>query len=157
MKPTNQEIGYFEHNGIKIQIAINDGYLTKLVFVEKTEPISSRTPFMTDVIGQLSEYFAGKRMSFDLKVKFEGTEFQKAVWNALLTIPYGETRTYKDIAIQIGHINAYRAVGMANHNNPISIVVPCHRVIGSSGALTGYAGGLNVKQQLLELEKVNSR
>ena len=101
---------------------------------------------------QLAEYFAGTRNSFDLELDFHGTEFQKKVWHALLTIPFGETRSYLDIAIQIGNPAAVRAVGAANGKNPISIVAPCHRVIGSSGALTGFAGGLAAKELLLTLE-----
>jgi methylated-DNA-[protein]-cysteine S-methyltransferase len=102
---------------------------------------------------QLSEYFAGKRNRFDLKLNFNGTDFQKKVWNALLEIPFGETRTYGEIAVQIGHAKAVRAVGAANGRNPISIVAPCHRVIGSTGKLTGFAGGLIAKETLLSLER----
>jgi len=101
---------------------------------------------------QLAEYFAGTRSGFDVPMDFQGTEFQKSVWRALLTIPFGETRSYRDIAIQIGNPAAVRAVGAANGKNPISIIAPCHRVIGSSGALTGFAGGLAAKQLLLTLE-----
>ncbi|WP_296258218.1 MULTISPECIES: methylated-DNA--[protein]-cysteine S-methyltransferase [unclassified Pseudomonas] len=101
---------------------------------------------------QLAEYFAGARDRFDLPLDFHGTPFQKKVWEALLTIPFGQTRSYLDIAIQIGNPTAVRAVGAANGKNPISIVAPCHRVIGSSGALTGFAGGLAAKQLLLTLE-----
>ena len=102
-----------------------------------------------------SEYFDGKRKIFDLPLKPEGTEFQLKDWNALREIPYGETRSYKDIAIAIGNPKACRAVGTANHNNPISIIIPCHRVIGSDGSLTGYGGGLDKKTYLLELEQKN--
>ncbi len=101
---------------------------------------------------QLAEYFAGTRNRFDLELDFHGTEFQKKVWQALLTIPFGETRSYREIAIQVGNPAAVRAVGAANGKNPISIVAPCHRVIGSSGELTGFAGGLAAKQLLLTLE-----
>ncbi|CAE6713707.1 MULTISPECIES: methylated-DNA--[protein]-cysteine S-methyltransferase [Paraburkholderia] len=101
---------------------------------------------------QLNEYFAGTRDRFDLELDFQGTDFQKRVWAALLTIPFGETRSYSDIATQIGNINAVRAVGAANGKNPISIVAPCHRVIGASGDLTGFAGGLVNKMFLLSLE-----
>lgn len=102
---------------------------------------------------QLTAYFSGKLKRFTIKLDFEGTDFQKAVWTALLTIPYGETRSYVDIAEQIGRPNAQRAVGAANGKNPISIIAPCHRVIGSNGKLTGFAGGLGVKAYLLEREK----
>jgi methylated-DNA-[protein]-cysteine S-methyltransferase len=101
---------------------------------------------------QLHEYFAGTRNRFDLALNFRGTEFQKKVWHALLTIPFGETRSYREIAVQIGNPAAVRAVGAANGKNPISIIAPCHRVIGSSGALTGFAGGLMAKELLLTLE-----
>ena len=101
---------------------------------------------------QLTEYFAGQRRQFELDLDFTGTDFQKQVWQALLTIPFGETRSYRDIARQIGNETAVRAVGAANGRNPISIIAPCHRVIGASGALTGFAGGLAAKQLLLRLE-----
>ncbi|HEX4051855.1 MAG TPA: methylated-DNA--[protein]-cysteine S-methyltransferase [Steroidobacteraceae bacterium] len=101
---------------------------------------------------QLSEYFAGARQVFSLPLDFNGTAFQRRVWQALLTIPYGQTRSYGEIARQIGQPAAVRAVGAANGRNPISIVVPCHRVVGSSGQLTGFAGGLATKAQLLTLE-----
>jgi len=102
---------------------------------------------------QLSEYFVGKRKEFDLPLLLQGTEFQQSVWKSLKAIPAGQTVSYKDIAVQVGHPKAYRAVGMANNKNPIVIVVPCHRVIGMDGGMVGYAGGLSIKQFLLELEK----
>jgi methylated-DNA-[protein]-cysteine S-methyltransferase len=101
---------------------------------------------------QLNEYFVGKRQKFSLKLDFTGTSFQKKVWAALLTIPFGETRSYGDIAKQIGIPKAVRAVGAANGRNPISIIAPCHRVIGANGKLTGFGGGLDVKAKLLALE-----
>ncbi|MDR6710897.1 methylated-DNA-[protein]-cysteine S-methyltransferase [Pseudomonas hunanensis] len=101
---------------------------------------------------QLGEYFAGQRQRFELDLDFAGTDFQRQVWAALLTIPFGETRSYSDIARQIGNPTAVRAVGAANGRNPISIIAPCHRVIGASGSLTGFAGGLQAKQYLLALE-----
>ena len=109
-------------------------------------------PVLVETARQLDEYFAGRQTHFDIDLQFEGTDFQKQVWAALLTIPYGETRSYLEIAEQIGNPNAVRAVGAANGRNPISIVVPCHRVIGSSGALTGFAGGLAAKERLLCIE-----
>ncbi|MFM0597928.1 MULTISPECIES: methylated-DNA--[protein]-cysteine S-methyltransferase [Paraburkholderia] len=109
-------------------------------------------PILIESERQLNEYFAGKRQAFDLALDFQGTEFQKKVWHALLTIPFGQTRSYKEIALQIGNVNAVRAVGAANGKNPISIVAPCHRVIGASGELTGFAGGLANKMLLLSLE-----
>jgi methylated-DNA-[protein]-cysteine S-methyltransferase len=101
---------------------------------------------------QLDEYFAGKRLAFDLPLAAAGTEFQKSVWRALEEIPYGELRSYSDIANSIDRAKAVRAVGAANGRNPLPIVVPCHRVIGSNGSLTGFAGGLATKEQLLKLE-----
>ena len=101
---------------------------------------------------QLIEYFAGHRTKFNLPLEFQGTTFQKSVWSALLNIPFGETRTYKDIAESIGNVKAVRAVGAANGKNPISIIAPCHRVIGANGKLVGFAGGLENKQILLKLE-----
>jgi methylated-DNA-[protein]-cysteine S-methyltransferase len=109
-------------------------------------------PILMRTAQQLREYFAGRRNRFDLDLDFAGTEFQKKVWAALLTIPFGETRSYSEIARQIGNPSAVRAVGAANGKNPISIVAPCHRVIGASGKLTGFAGGLEAKEQLLTLE-----
>ena len=106
-----------------------------------------------DVVAQLEEYFAGHLVDFDLDLDMPGTEFQRKVWNALLTIPYGETRTYGQIADQIGSAGAFRAVGLANGRNPIGIIVPCHRVIGANGGLTGYGGGIEKKRQLLDMER----
>ena len=109
-------------------------------------------PILVETERQLAEYFAGKRKSFSLKLDLIGTKFQNDVWRALLGIPFGETRSYGQLARQLGNPRAMRAVGAANGRNPISIVVPCHRVIGASGELTGFAGGLKTKAQLLELE-----
>ena len=110
-------------------------------------------PMLLKVKQQLEQYFAGQRQQFNLPLDFQGTDFQQQVWRAFLTIPYGETRSYKDIALQIGNEKAVRAVGAANGRNPISIIAPCHRVIGSGGALVGFAGGLDKKQILLSLEQ----
>jgi len=114
-------------------------------------------PVLIKVQSQLEEYFAGQRRHFDIELDFQGTGFQQQVWAALLTIPYGETRTYSQIARQVGNEKAVRAVGAANGRNPISIIAPCHRVIGASGELTGFAGGLDAKQILLGLEGVDCR
>lgn len=108
--------------------------------------------FFTGVRDQLLEYFNGQRQRFDAVLNPQGTDFQKRVWNELRTIPYGELRTYKDIATAVGNPAASRAVGMANSKNPIPIIVPCHRVIGSDGELTGFAHGLDAKARLLEIE-----
>jgi methylated-DNA-[protein]-cysteine S-methyltransferase len=109
-------------------------------------------PVLVETERQLAEYFAGVRTRFSIPTEFVGTPFQTAVWRALLTIPYGETRSYRQIAGQIGCPKASRAVGAANGRNPISIIVPCHRVVGGDGKLTGFVGGLEVKARLLELE-----
>lgn len=111
-------------------------------------------PVLVETERQLGEYFAGRRREFTVTLDVAGTAFQRQVWNALLTIPFGETRSYGQIARQIGKPGAARAVGAANGRNPVSIVAPCHRVIGSTGTLTGFAGGLAAKAQLLALEAV---
>lgn len=112
-----------------------------------------KTSLLLHATSQLDGYFQGKRRSFDLPLSPQGTPFEQAVWQVLQTIPYGETRSYGDIARQIGRPSACRAVGRAIGRNPLGIVIPCHRVIGANGRLTGYAGGLTVKQYLLELER----
>lgn len=112
-----------------------------------------RHPLLLETERQLKEYFAGARKTFTVALDFSGTDFQKKVWQALLAIPYGQTRSYSEIAKMLGNANAMRAVGAANGKNPISIIAPCHRVIGSTGRLTGFAGGLDVKAKLLELER----
>ena len=113
---------------------------------------SGESTLLDRVAAQLDEYFAGTRTEFDLPLAPRGTQFQLEVWRALETIPYGETMTYGELATSIGRPTAARAVGNANRRNPLSIVVPCHRVIGSTGALTGFAGGLGTKEQLLDME-----
>lgn len=153
--------GYYTYDTSvgEITISCRDGAVTGIRF-GKTVPGDSgleetRTSLTDQAYRQLEEYFAGKRTEFDLPLDMEGTEFQKKVWKALLEIPYGETRSYKEIAARIGDEKACRAVGMANNRNPIAIVVPCHRVVGAGGSLTGYAGGLDLKEKLLTLEKQN--
>lgn len=132
--------------------------LTDLRFHAKMTPDERRNDWTTseapfrDVIRQLKAYFKGDLKRFDLPLKPEGTPFQEKVWQALVDIPYGETITYKELARRVGKPNACRAVGAANGQNPLSIVIPCHRVIGSGGRLTGYGGGLDVKRFLLALE-----
>jgi methylated-DNA-[protein]-cysteine S-methyltransferase len=110
------------------------------------------TPLIRKAAAQIAEYFAGKRKAFDLPLALHGTAFQLSVWRALQAIPIGETRSYLEVAVAVGNPRAPRAVGMANNRNPVAIIVPCHRVIGSNGSLVGYAGGLPAKQYLLELE-----
>lgn len=117
------------------------------------EEVPGPTPLLAEARRQLEEYFAGSRRVFDLPLAPEGTAFQQAVWEALRAIPYGETRTYGQIAAAVGRPKASRAVGGACHCNPIGIIIPCHRVVGSSGRLTGYAGGLDRKAALLALEQ----
>jgi methylated-DNA-[protein]-cysteine S-methyltransferase len=117
-----------------------------------TMNLDPQHPILIEAERQLSEYFAGKRIQFDLPLQLDGTEFQKKVWQALRDIPFGKTRSYLDLARTVGSPNASRAVGAANGKNPLSIVVPCHRVVGSNGALTGFAGGLETKATLLALE-----
>ncbi len=116
------------------------------------EDFGQKTELTELVHGQLLEYFEGKRRQFSFGYTLHGTEFQKKVWQALCDIPYGEIRSYKDIAVAVGNPKACRAVGMANNKNPISIAVPCHRVIGAGGKLVGYGGGLDMKEFLLRLE-----
>lgn len=114
---------------------------------------TKETPLLKKAAQQLSEYFSGQRQQFDLPLAPLGTPFQQAAWQALQSIPYGQTATYKDMAIKIGTPKASRAIGMANNKNPIGIIIPCHRVIGANGKLVGYAGGLDKKQLLLDLEQ----
>ena len=140
-----------------LTLAGKGGRLMHLRMVEQTyepshdgwEPDDDAFP---DAVDQLDAYFAGDRTEFDLKLELVGTGFQRRVWEALLTIPYGETRSYGEIAQQIGSPGAFRAVGLANGHNPIGIIVPCHRILGADGSLTGYGGGLWRKQWLLRHE-----
>ena len=127
-----------------------------LKLLQRTDnPIDNdkKTDFTDLVYKDIMEYLNGEITVFDFPYELEGTDFQKKVWKELTRIPYGQTRTYKDIASAIGNKNASRAVGMANNKNPIMIVVPCHRVIGTNGKLVGYAGGLDMKKDLLDLEQ----
>ncbi len=119
------------------------------------EMVREKTHLIEKAVMQLEEYLAGVRREFDLPLHLQGTEFQKKVWQALCSIPYGETRSYQQIAAMVGNEKACRAVGMANNRNPVMILVPCHRVIGKNGKLVGYAGGLDMKEALLRLESEN--
>jgi methylated-DNA-[protein]-cysteine S-methyltransferase len=141
----------------KITIAEEDGYITHVLFSHENLPDSrvNETALLKDAHKQISEYLKGERRSFDLPLSPSGTEFQQRVWKALTGIPYGETVTYEDIARKVGNEKACRAVGMANNRNPISLIIPCHRVIGKNGKLTGYGGGLGIKEYLLKLERGN--
>ena len=139
-----------------LTLAGNGGRLRHLRMVDQTyEPSHDgwevHDEHFGDAVAQLEAYFAGELLDFDLDLDLVGTEFQRKVWAALLSIPYGETRSYGQIAAQIGSPGASRAVGLANGHNPIGIIVPCHRVIGANGSLTGYGGGLDRKKQLLEM------
>ncbi|MCV7102936.1 methylated-DNA--[protein]-cysteine S-methyltransferase [Mycobacterium palustre] len=141
-----------------LTLAGRGSVLTNLRMVDQTyEPSragwSPDPDAFADAVDQLRAYFAGELTDFDIELDFAGTGFQRRVWEALLTIPYGETRSYGEIARQIGAPGSARAVGLANGHNPIAIVVPCHRVIGAGGSLTGYGGGLDRKRALLDLEK----
>lgn len=136
----------------RLRLVEEDGVLVGLYFGGAGTPGMAPTAFLRQVQGQLEAYFAGSLRAFDIPVGLHGTEFQRQVWEALREIPYGSTCTYGDIAARIGRPEAVRAVGHAIGQNPVSIIVPCHRVIGKDGGLTGFAGGLAVKKLLLELE-----
>ncbi|MDE6751647.1 MAG: methylated-DNA--[protein]-cysteine S-methyltransferase [Eubacterium sp.] len=127
----------------------------RLISVKICEDIESNnmSDLTDNAVNQLKEYLGGARKNFDLPLEMNGTEFQQKVWNELCNIPYGETRSYKDIAEKIGNPKAARAVGSANNKNKFMIIVPCHRVVGANGSLTGYAGGIDMKKKLLELEQ----
>jgi methylated-DNA-[protein]-cysteine S-methyltransferase len=137
--------------------AVTDLHIVSGKYVPKLDDDwvdSPKLPVFLQLRQELGEYFAGKRKSFDVKLAPEGTEFQKAAWKALTKIPFGQTRSYGEQAAAIGNPKAVRAIGAANGRNPIAIVVPCHRVIGANGTLTGYAGGLDKKEFLLKLEGI---
>ena len=153
-----KRVWYYTFPRVRLGIIEGDGYITDIFFNNGARgnlPQPEETPLITRAAEQLNEYFAGIRTVFEFPVMPAGTAFQKKVWDAVSAIPYGETRTYKEIAEQAGNSLAARAVGMANNRNPAVIVIPCHRVIGHNGALTGYGGGLDVKEYLLDLEKRN--
>lgn len=140
----------------QIIIIEENNKITEISFDNNKNPrdyTDKESSLIKEVKKQLQEYFKGQRKTFDFSIEMKGTPFQRDTWNALLEIPYGETRSYKEIAEAIGRPKAYRAVGMANNRNSISIVVPCHRVIGANGSLVGYGGGLEIKEALLNHEK----
>jgi len=143
-----------------ITLQANENGLLGVWFeIQTTQPeelgqLSQNDPILVKAIKQLEEYFSGDRTEFDLPISAVGTEFQQRVWQALTTIPYGETWSYQDLANAIGNPKAVRAVGLANGKNPVSVIVPCHRVIGKNGKLTGYAGGVERKSKLLKLERM---
>ena len=136
-----------------VTIVEEDGALLVITTHRTYEGIKQETPLINEAYRQLSEYLLGERKRFDLPLNPQGTVFQQQVWKALCDIPYGETRSYKQIAEAIGNPKAVRAVGMANNRNPLLIVVPCHRVVGANGKLVGYAAGIEKKEFLLKLEK----
>ena len=143
---------------LRFGIAEENGYICRIIFdwaakIKIDDFQETETPLIKKAASQLNEYFEGKRKTFDLPLNQQGTDFQLKIWNALQNIPYGETRSYGELAAMTGNPKASRAVGMANNRNPIPVIIPCHRIIGSDGSLTGYAGGLELKQKLLELEK----
>ncbi len=142
--------GYF-----KMKYADGNIIFFKKIFNESITDFGTKTELTDRAYEQLLEYFEGKRKNFDLPYKLLGTDFQMGVWKALCDIPYGETRSYKEIAIAVGNEKASRAVGMANNKNPITVIVPCHRVVGASGKLVGYAGGLTMKEFLIKMEGEN--
>lgn len=142
-----------------IRVDYVENYITGVRFITEAQSIiteKGKSSIISDkCISQLEEYFLGKRKIFDIPIILRGTEFQQRVWKSLCNIYYGETKSYKEVAISIGKPKASRAIGMANNKNPIAIIVPCHRVIGANGALIGYSGGLEIKNKLLELENIN--
>lgn len=147
-------------SGIKIIVLASSKGIKKIFFnsapqlsdLSKATKLHSDDPYLFGIFNQLKEYFAGTRKEFNVPLDIEGTDFQKKVWNELQKIPYGKTISYKSLAEKLGDVKAIRAVGKANGQNPIPIIIPCHRVIGSDGSLTGYVGGLDVKEKLLEIE-----
>jgi methylated-DNA-[protein]-cysteine S-methyltransferase len=139
----------------RIAIAEKDGFISYVYITDEVPEDAEirETPLLAEAVRQFDDYFSGKLKEFTLPLAPEGTAFMKQVWAALQEIPYGKTASYGEIAGRIGKPKAARAVGLANNRNPIPIIIPCHRVIGANGSLTGYAGGLDMKRKLLELEK----
>jgi len=149
------------HPAVRLFVAEESGKLTDVLFktpssFNPAELSVSETPLLREAKEQLIEYFAGERKVFDLPISLSGTDFELSCWEALLAIPYAKTQSYAGIARAIGRPRAFRAVGGANHRNPIAIIVPCHRVVGSDGSLVGFGGGLDVKKILLDLERSNA-
>lgn len=143
----------------KIAIAESDDYISNVYFEDEKIPVDKYDVKETEILSiaylQLQEYLRGSRQKFSLALNPEGTSFYQSVWECLMEIPYGKTRSYKEVAQAIGKDKAYRAVGLANNKNPIPIFIPCHRVIGTKGQLTGYRGGIFIKMRLIEMEKIN--
>lgn len=144
----------YQFENISLYLVATETHLINIQFTQPQKALLQTTELLSMAATiQLDEYFQGKRTTFSLPFKLTGTPFQLAVWKELQNIPYGQTTSYKEIAQKINKPKAYRAVGMANNKNPLPIIIPCHRVIGSNGKLIGYAGGLKLKNYLLELEK----
>lgn len=143
----------YQFENISLYLVATETHLINIQFTQPQKALLQTTELLSMATIQLDEYFQGKRTTFSLPFKLIGTPFQLAVWKELQNIPYGQTASYKEIAQKINKPKACRAVGMANNKNPLPIIIPCHRVIGSNGKLIGYAGGLNLKNYLLELEK----
>lgn len=143
----------YQFENISLYLVTTETHLINIQFTQPQKALLQTTELLSMATIQLDEYFQGKRTTFSLPFKLTGTPFQLAVWKELQNIPYGQTTSYKEIAQKINKPKACRAVGMANNKNPLPIIIPCHRVIGSNGKLIGYAGGLNLKNYLLELEK----
>ena len=156
MENIQEWIWYYNTEIGRIGIVANETAVTQITLGDHVSPGQKveETSLIKDVAAQLREYLAGNRKVFNFPLAPRGTDFQKSVWTALEHIPYGETRSYKEIAQAIGNPKACRAVGMANNKNPILIVIPCHRVIGSDGGLVGYGAGIDIKEKLLRLEGV---
>lgn len=151
-----KKIFFYQTDIGKLGIVEKENKITNVYFDGEEVPedtVLIETDLLKEAGCQLHTYFEGKQQTFDLPLSPEGTAFMQSVWNSLCEVPYGETRSYKEIARSIGNEKACRAVGLANNRNPIPIFIPCHRVIGANGKLTGYAGGLQVKEHLLQLEK----
>jgi methylated-DNA-[protein]-cysteine S-methyltransferase len=144
---------YYESPIGIIEVSGSEEGIISIIFVDNIIDENEYPESIKECIDQLDEYFQGKRKNFEIKLIVEGTDFQKKVWRELTSIPYGKTASYKDIAREIGNEKAVRAVGSTNGKNPVSIIVPCHRVIGANGKLTGYAGGLWRKEWLLQHEE----
>lgn len=147
-----QGLAYYPSPVGELEIQSEEDAITLVGFLRKSKKSEIRTPIIQTCIQELTEYFSGKRKHFTVKIELHGSAFQQSVWNKLLEIPYGKTTYYADIAAKVGDMHAAQAVGLANGQNPIAILVPCHRVIGKDGSLVGYGGGLDKKIWLLRHE-----
>ena len=153
----NLSVAYFESPIGLIMMEAKGENIVGISFVDAISMSEKITPVLQEAKKQMKEYFEGRRKEFDLPIALEGTEFEQKVWRALKEIEYGSVASYKDVAQKIGHNKAYRAIGGTNHKNKLAIVIPCHRVIGSNGKMTGYAGGIWRKTWLIGHEKKNSK